>query len=52
MTRHLSEKQSGRSTMGNRWGSLARELEVSEGLLYQWKKEAVESASDSERQMI
>jgi transposase-like protein len=25
---------------------------VSEGLLYKWKKEAVESASDSEREII
>ena len=38
--------------MGNRWVSLARELGVSEGLLYKWKKDAVELASDSEREII
>ena len=37
---------------GQSVSSLARELGVSEGLLYKWKKEAVETASDSEREII
>lgn len=37
---------------GQSVASLARELGVSEGLLFKWKKEAVESASDSEREII
>ena len=38
--------------MGNRWVGPARELGVSEGLFYKLKKEAIESASDSEREII
>jgi transposase len=37
---------------GQSVASLARALGVSEVLLYKWKKEAVESASDSEREII